>query len=378
MEIRRAKDWQEAEVHRVLWEQWVVQAAVGGQTQCLPSIYQTLEWNRLWWESFGGSSELLLLLALDGAELAGAAPLMIETLRGRRVVRLIGTPNFATDFGALILPPDRGRAKRALEALVGWLKDQRDLWDEIDLYYLPGDSEDLSPLEDAFPGRLLRQEVCDAPTRLLNHPEEDARLPLKKSLKRHHNWFARQGELTFTRFDRAEDILPKLDAFFAQHIERRALEGEVSQFKDPLQKRFYEALVRAMAPRGWITFATVSFNGELIAQHLGFLLAKRFYWYKPTFAAKYEKHSPGEVLLKALFESALAEKLVEFDFTAGGEGFKYRFANHIRKLHRFRIYRTLGSYTRARLRRSLAAGWHLARKTLRPPKPAPTPPANES
>jgi CelD/BcsL family acetyltransferase involved in cellulose biosynthesis len=48
--------------------------------------------------------------------------------------------------------------------------------------------------------------------------------------------------------------------------------------------------------------------------------------YKPSYEPEFAKSSPGQVLLKHLFEVARDEKADEFDFTVGNETYKSRFA----------------------------------------------------
>jgi CelD/BcsL family acetyltransferase involved in cellulose biosynthesis len=182
-------------------------------------------------------------------------------------------------------------------------------------------------------------KLTEAPTRLFKDPVEDKKLLKKKSLKRHYNYFARNGRLECKNCKGAEEILNYMNIFFQQHIERRAMSETRSQFLDEREKTFYEELVKALAPTGWLVFSVVLFNDRPLAFHLGFEYAGRFIWYKPTFNVEYSEHSPGEVLIKYLFEYALERGLHEFDFAIGEETFKYRFANHIRVNYEVRIFR---------------------------------------
>ncbi|HEY3417878.1 MAG TPA: GNAT family N-acetyltransferase, partial [Armatimonadota bacterium] len=62
----------------------------------------------------------------------------------------------------------------------------------------------------------------------------------------------------------------------------------------------------------------------------GFQLHGKFVHYKPTFDVDYWDCSPGDVLLRYLFQYAQDSDVREFDFTIGDEHYKRRFTNRIK------------------------------------------------
>lgn len=317
------------------------------------TIFQTFEWHKAWWEGFGEGAGLFVLLAHAGDTLVGVAPLLRsrrrKPLSGRKrwVVEIIGAG--ASDYRDFIV--DRS-CPEARPALYNWLLANRQQWEILDLADLPHTSPTLADLPIHFEQRGCPSEtrrLYDAPTRLFNNPEEDAKIPRKKSLRRHYNYFNQRGTLECTTCTTAETIAPYLETFFQQHIERWQQSSVESQFLNERERVFYRAMVRSLAPTGWLAFAVVRFEGNPIAFHLGFTYGERFTWYKPAFDIAYAKHSPGEVLIKYLFEYALERKVAEFDFTIGQESFKYRFANHIRQNYGVLVFRDPPTYRLYRL-----------------------------
>ncbi|MGH7775249.1 MAG: GNAT family N-acetyltransferase, partial [Candidatus Binatia bacterium] len=75
-----------------------------------------------------------------------------------------------------------------------------------------------------------------------------------------------------------------------------------------------------------------------IAYHLGFELNGKFIFYKPTFDVNLWAEWPGEVLIRHLFDYAASRGIREFDFTAGDEAYKYRFANQVRRNYTLHLY----------------------------------------
>lgn len=152
----------------------------------------------------------------------------------------------------------------------------------------------------------------------------------KQSLRRHERQLSNLGPVEIVALNKADAILPRLDAFFDQHIQRWADGNHPSQFLDPKQKAFYRDWVVRLDYLGATRYLEIRVNGELAASHLGFHHAGRFTWYKPTYDPKLAKISPGETLLKRLIEQAQLEGAGEFDFTIGDEAFKSRFATRSR------------------------------------------------
>ena len=299
-------------------------------------MFQCFEWHAAWWSVFRDDYELRVVLAWAGRRLAAIAPWAVS--RGGRELQFLGSGDYASDYCDFLVDPGH---PEAVDALAGWLFANRRAWRRVDFRNVPSHSRHRPRLEACLRGRspwVISEIEAEAPTRILGNPPADREALNKASLKRHFRHFAKSGHLEFLHLTTEEEVAPHLDAFFRQHVERRALAGGRSQFLDPRQQRLYRELARLLAPRGWLRFGVVRLDGAPIAFHFGFEYGARFVWYKPAFSALHAKRSPGEVLLKFLLEDALRRGLAEFDFTVGNEPFKYRFANRVRTNHRIRVY----------------------------------------
>lgn len=318
---------------------------------CTNTVFQTYQCHASWWSAFGHDRRLLVLLAETGGELVGVAPLMLSEQRvlgfAQRVVEFIGARSF--DYCDFIV--DRERPE-VLALLVRTLGQGEAAFDQLYLRDIPDTSPTIGELRSLFGNRGLATDVrvlYEAPTRLFNDPESDRQLLNKKSLKRHYNHFKNSGELEFRNCASADEALGYLDGFFEQHVRRRTVTDTPSVFEDERMRSFFRELVRTLAPRGWLLFSVVLFNGKAIAMHFGFEYGNRIIWYKPAFDLDYARHSPGEVLIRYLLEYALERKVSEFDFTIGAEAFKYRFANHTRSNYAVRVFRSRFQYGLTRL-----------------------------
>lgn len=345
LQLTVIKEWEALRSRKMEWDALVKQSEIN-------TVFQTFGWHASWWKAFGEKYQLRVLLAEAAGELVGIAPLMLSTQRllgqRRRVLEFIGAP-LGSDYCDFIT--DQAQPE-VLPLLLQWLVEHDQQWEVLKLADIPGSSPTLEMLPVFFQQRGYRSDkrvLYEAPTRLFGDPVADQALLNKKSLRRHSNYFRRNGQLEFKNCRSSEEITPHLELFFEQHIQRRALTDSPSQFLDERQRTFYRELVQQLAPTGALLFSIVLYNQRPLAFHLGFEYDSRIIWYKPTFDVNYTKHSPGEVLLKYLLQYALDRGASEFDFTIGEEAFKYRFANHVRLNYGIRVFRHSTSYYTERM-----------------------------
>lgn len=91
-----------------------------------------------------------------------------------------------------------------------------------------------------------------------------------------------------------------------------------------------------------VKITTLKINGELVAANLGLILKRRFYYYMPVlFSEKFNKYSPGKVLISYLIEWSIINKIDFFDFGLGDENYKKYWSNFNEKLFRYLDFRSL-------------------------------------
>ncbi len=367
--------WEEVEERASLWNDLL-------QRSETVTVFQTYEWHASWWKTIGQPSgvQLRVLWITRGDQVVAIAPLGVEgpeswkhrvrpldsisSVTKKETLCFLGTSNFASDYADFIVDAKCASSVREVFTWVEtWLSESDVRWErQADFFNLPTSSSTLPILQSRFSERGNRFSswvTAEAPARLFSpHTgeglHENLQLLNKKSLKRHFRAFEARGKLEFRHLDDAAEIQSHLENFFRQHRERRRLAGDQSQFQHASEREFYRELVRRLLPEGWLRFAIVTWNREVIAYHFGFEYGGKFIWYKPTFNAKYAKQSPGEVLLRFLFEYAIEKGLQEFDFTVGEEPFKYRFANVVRSNRRVVLFSDSMSAGLFRARRFLS------------------------
>lgn len=303
-------------------------------------------WTAAWAGSRGTGLDLFAPVVRDGQGIVGLLPLVRDA---DGVLRFHGRPE--CDYADMLAAPEGAslileQTIRALVSERGWRRAELDNVREdgilaAALDELPADLRGLVSVE--------RQAPCPAVSVAAGGAGVFAALAAKDKLRQYHRKLARLGEVHFQHLELREEILAQLPGFFRQHQERSVLAGRDSQFLDARPRRFYEELVRTMDPASELRFGVLRVGERIAACHFGFEANGRFLFYKPTFDVALWDYSPGQVLLRALFEYADARKLAVFDFTIGDEEYKHRFANEVVHTLRITIARTGGG---ARL-----AGW---------------------
>ena len=289
-------------------------------------------WTAAWAASRGPALDLFSAAIEGPSGLEGILPLIRDP---DGVLRFHGRPE--CDYADLLAAPGSAPAvlERSLRLLLGesgWRRAELDNVREdgilaAALDQLPDDLRRLLSVE--------RQAACPAVSAAVGGPGVFSALASKDKLRQYHRKLGRLGEVGFRHLSTREEALAHLPGFFRQHQERSVLAGRDSQFSDERPRRFYEELVRAMDPATELRFGILTAGDRIAACHFGFEANGRFLFYKPTFDVALWDYSPGQVLLRALFQYAEERGLGIFDFTIGDEDYKHRFANEV--VHTLRI-----------------------------------------
>lgn len=317
------------------------------------SIFQTSGWLRACADTYCKPGQLLVPeVRRDGRLIAAAA---LHERDG--IIHFAGSER--SDYCNLLVSRDLKEedAVEAVEALLIAARDAAKQFRHFLLARIPAESDTAHYLQHSrfrlFP-HIKRYSV--APIMDMSVASEKLR---KKSLRRNENGLRREGDLQTRTFSHAAEIFPRLDEFFAQHIERWNGTPTPSLFEKEKNRLFYQRMIASLDQTGWLRFTEIRLDGSLIAAHLGWLYAGQFAWYKPTFDVNRGKHSPGEVLLKHVIEQAVADNAKKFDFLLGDETYKSRYATKTRHLLSFEIGDSRLVAIAKRIQRAAARRWPL-------------------
>ncbi len=334
------------------------------------SIFQTYEWQRLWWKHFGNGCKLYLILFYRADELIGIAPFFIDIfpfwkIKMLRKLRFLGSYasinkkyNSIPDYGVsdyldiIILP---GYEKDIAKKLIHHLKNNQGNFDIIEFDEVSHDSNifnSILPLldNDVWHFKIIKREIC--PRILVLGTLADYMRSLSPKIR---------YQLTKMRRDRICDSLYEVnkvqsvqelgrefDEFVKLHQQRWNFQGLPGAFVDNRFKNFLKEISESFLNNGWLYLTSANSHGKSFAIEYAFKYKNTYYDYLKAFddQSPYAKYRPGRALLFQLIEEAIEEKANVVDFLRGSEPYKFEIATEWHWVHKI----TIGNPTH---------GWHL-------------------
>ena len=184
-------------------------------------------------------------------------------------------------------------------------------------------------LEDELPSPIMD---------LRGKPEVALACTRKKTMIRRENQLRREGSFDVHHFRDADDVLPQLDEFFDQHVDRWADTETPSKFRDAQQRESFRRRTEELAKAGWLRFSRLDWKGHAIAYHRGSCYQGHYKYGRTTFASEAAEYSPGTVLLRHVLLDAISEGAHTFDFGLGDEAYKYRYATDVVHVQTWGLY----------------------------------------
>jgi CelD/BcsL family acetyltransferase involved in cellulose biosynthesis len=174
---------------------------------------------------------------------------------------------------------------------------------------------------------------------VLGDPVAARKIYYKRNITTYINTFKKQGELKYNIYTDSDMALQRLDDLFSQHIERRDRTPFPSQFVSEEIRKFFKMFMARLHPKGWVQFSSLTLNDEFLALYISFEYNQVLYLYTTSFNMRYSKWSPGQVILRYLFDYAIEHNIKQLDFARGDETYKDRFSNVFKQNRKIIIYK---------------------------------------
>ena len=298
-------------------------------------VYQTWEWQRAWWDTFGCGDLLLIMAERDGRPVA-VAPFYIDS----GMVYFVGTgfESGYLDFIGDISGPD------ILDAILMCARESSSGIEEFRFHFIPDDSQTgewLAAAANRLGLTCYDDDITEAPIlELALRPDAAAAAIKKKDALYHERLLRRDGKVDVYHLRKGEEILPHLREFFEQHSTRWVVKSTSTRFGDLKQREFIERLTSLAANTGWLRFIRIDCDGRPIAFQYGFCYRGRYTREISSFAIDMARYAPGQVLLRQSFLAAIEEGAKVFDFGIGDQPYKRRFATTINQVRTWALYRS--------------------------------------
>ncbi len=312
-------------------------------------VFQTFDWNFIWWKHLGEDYRLFIIVAAQGTETIAIWPLMYShkgtgPLRWRKFefigkrysnyhdILLAQTADATEtvhtllmhlyremsprDYAVLRLLPKESVAATQLRILL----EQRPLphfWASDETFYLAelrGDWE--SYLQTVVPRKFRR----------------DCERQIRRLLER--------GSLEFSACEDEESVQTSLTELFRMKILQRKEAGEVSFFEDQEFQDFEREIASTLLGRGWLFAHVLRFDDQIIAANLDLVFSSRVYCHIIAYDIKFDRRfSPGRILQYYEIEKSFARGSSEFDFAWDQAVYKDQWCNSQRQTSRLYLFK---------------------------------------
>jgi CelD/BcsL family acetyltransferase involved in cellulose biosynthesis len=296
-----------------------------------PEVFYTWEWASAVDQAYRASMKPLLLLAREGEALVGVAALATDNDE-KQVSFLSGNTADYCDF----IGPSARRAE-FLEAALGELAKLDS--PTLRLANLPADSATSRILKDAAGEQgymVFSRPAYRCAEIVLGSAAERAALKhsvvKRKALRYHLKGLEKTGPVTVEHLAEGNAVRANLTRFIEAHVARFQAGGRHSNLASTERQNFLVGLAELLSGAGWLVLTRLLAGDDPVAWNYGFLFAGTWFYYQPTFDARWRQFSPGFCLLSKMVEHACDDPEVHLlDLGLGEERYKERFATSYRQ-----------------------------------------------
>ena len=315
------------------------------QRSASDGIFLTWEWVSVWWEVYGGSGRYrpLVLVARDGEQVVGVAPLMVDRVAGPmgqlapRQLRFIGTGEDVTpeylDFFV-----ERGREQEVSTALCAHLlREQRDAWDTLLLERLLRDSPNFDIIRRALGQHeitLQEQGELECPFAALPPSWDEYLASCSKHFRKRIGYndrrLERDGEVRYLFVD---DDIPLEQAYeLLVQLNRHRFGEEGQSFRSAEYVEFHRRLCQQLLPRGWVLLAVLKVGEEVAAVKYDYCYGGKLWGNQGGWSREWEKKEVGNVMIGRLIRWGIERGYKEYDFLGGADEYKQRWSTASRQM----------------------------------------------
>ena len=294
----------------------------------IPHPFLRHEWIRTWWDSFGGSRQLFVLVVRDEGRIMAIAPLMRETalaygLPVRRLTLLANDHTPRTDFVIADKPDD------AYRAIWSALLRDSDQWDVLQLTQLLRTSTTVAVMSQFATAEGLPIGVwksSDSPYLELAGTWDSYWASLSSKFRSNvRNRLSRLKQIGEPALevlaDRADIAAACDDAWRLEASGWKDQEG-TSIGSDAAVRSFYTLLAERAAACGWLRLVFLTVGGRRIAVSYGAIYDDRLFLFKTGYDREFHTCSPFKLLTYFAVQEGFARGLREIDFLGDTEPWK--------------------------------------------------------
>ncbi|WP_449621683.1 GNAT family N-acetyltransferase [Robertmurraya sp. Marseille-Q9965] len=159
-----------------------------------------------------------------------------------------------------------------------------------------------------------------------------------KGIRYKERQISKLGELKFVKISSEQEIEPVMNKFFELHCERWEHTNTPSSYRYKEEREYALEAAKGLFKDNLLYLAYLSVNDEIVVVHFGMGDGKRKYFYLHSINMKFQKYSPGKLLVYRLAIEALKEGYEVLDFLRGDEEYKHKWGTMENFNHKYRFF----------------------------------------
>jgi CelD/BcsL family acetyltransferase involved in cellulose biosynthesis len=312
---------------RPAWNE--ILAAGSGST-----IFSAPEWLCAWWNSYGEAGQLVAVAVFADGRLVGLAPLYAERVPSFvgiafKALRFLGDGSTDSDNLGFIIRP--GYEEIFVRVFLKWFSEQRE-WALCKLRTMPSDSPTAQFVLQAVRRLGWFNASATLPRSAILLPESWANYLAKLSTKERSKigYLRRRVERLYTarvhKCTSPEELPRCLENLFALHQKRWNARGGEGAFSSAQRREFYRQMTHSLLLRGLLELWSFDLDGRTVAVQCGIRYGNVVYALQEGFDPGHAADSVGYVLRSYVLQHLIEEGIRRYDFLAGEEKSKERWA----------------------------------------------------
>lgn len=294
-------------------------------------VFQTFEWVSHWME-FVGKAQHIEPLIVVVREKINSPPLLIlpfgiRTSFGCRILSILG--GFHADYAGGVINKNCVSKCPTGETLWGEI-EKIARGEKVDLIWVWNIPLHLGRVPNPLWFKGCRQSGESNAIVGVNswqeYYQEIVPTKVRADSRRQRKRLAEIGQLRFCLAKTLKEGIDFTQTMIIQKSERYTALGIKNQFDQP---EHWEFFLKSVQGRNGLMphVSALLLDDRILAVHWGEVHDGRFYYLMPSHDERWEKFSPGRLLLEHLVEWSFKSGYDVFDFTVGAEAYKYHWAN---------------------------------------------------
>ena len=302
------------------------------------SAFDSLEWNRIWWEHFGGDSKLMLRSVVrPNGTTAIIAPLRLDSNNDEGVCTFLGGTDLVDYLG---FKHDAELLTSDVQDLLQSLYDDPEI-SALVLESLPEDSHTIHAVKEVASDMGWEVHIWDegvAPRVTLPSTVEEYfasltkkhRHELRRKLRRLHN----AGDVEQLELTTPDEIEQGMGDFIELH---RGSSIDKEEFMTPQREAFFREIAVTLAENDVTRLYFLTINGEKVATSLAFKIGSTKYLYNSGYLPDRSWLAVGLLNHAINILASIGEGIEVYDFMRGDERYKYHLGAVDRHIYTARL-----------------------------------------